>query len=170
MCNDRLIQSIRENVIGNNQLIKTPFGNKPLVYADYTASGRSLKMIENFIQQNVLAHYANTHSETAYTGAQTSAYREQARQEVRKAINATDDYDIIFCGSGATAAINKLVDILNLRLPANLNDRYELDQHIPLKERPIVFIGPYEHHSNELPWRCHIGDNSVESTGYSGYR
>ncbi len=153
MCNKQLIQSIRENVIGNNQLIKTPFGSKPLVYADYTASGRSLKMIEDFIQQNVLPYYANTHTETSYTGAQTSAYREEARQQIRNAINADDNYDIIFCGSGATAAINKLIDILNLRLPADLNDRYQLDQHIPLKDRPVIFIGPYEHHSNELPWR-----------------
>ncbi len=153
MCNEQLVQSIREDVIGNNQLIKTPFGNKPLVYADYTASGRSLKMIEDFIQKNVLPYYANTHTETSYTGAQTSTYREEARQEIRKAINAYEDYDIIFCGSGATAAINKLIDILNLRLPADLNDRYQLEQHIPLEGRPVIFIGPYEHHSNELPWR-----------------
>ena len=65
---------------------------------------------------------------------------------------------VIFCGSGATAAINKLVDVLNIRVPAKLDDRYNLSQHIPADERPVVFIGPYEHHSNELPWRESIAD------------
>jgi selenocysteine lyase/cysteine desulfurase len=57
-----------------------------------------------------------------------------------------------------TAAINKLVDILNVRIPADLDDRYGLRAHIPAAERPVVFIGPYEHHSNELPWRESIAD------------
>ena len=60
---------------------------------------------------------------------------------------------MIFCGPGATAAINKLIDILNLRLPSGLAERYLCDASIRESERPIVFIGPYEHHSNELPWR-----------------
>ena len=54
-------------------------------------------------------------------------------------------------GSGTTGAIDKLVGILNLRLPADLDDRYGLTGHIPREERPVVFIGPFEHHSNELP-------------------
>ncbi|MBL4630588.1 MAG: aminotransferase class V-fold PLP-dependent enzyme, partial [Paraglaciecola sp.] len=153
-----LIDHIRVSVIGDNSLIPTPFGCKPLVYADYTASGRSLQFIENFIMQRVLPFYANTHTMTSYTGAQTTALREQARQEIRQAVNARQDDSVIFCGSGATAAINKLIDILNLRLPADLNARYQLEQHIPLEERPVVFIGPYEHHSNEIPWRESIAE------------
>jgi selenocysteine lyase/cysteine desulfurase len=153
-----LINHIRESVIGDNSLIPTPFGPKPLVYADYTASGRSLHFIETFIQQRVLPFYANTHTMTSYTGAQTTALREEAREQIRKAVNADDDDCIIFCGSGATAAINKLIDILNLRLPADLNARYQLEQYIPAKDRPVIFIGPYEHHSNELPWRESIAE------------
>ena len=65
---------------------------------------------------------------------------------------------MIFCGSGMTAAVNKLVDVLQLRIPADLDDRYGLTGHIPAAERPVVFIGPYEHHSNELPWRESIAD------------
>ena len=60
---------------------------------------------------------------------------------------------MFFCGSGATAAVNKLVAILGLRLPEGLADRYALTAAIPGHERPVVFVGPYEHHSNELPWR-----------------
>ena len=154
----RLIEKIRNSVIGDKQRLCTPFGDKPLVYADYTASGRSLHFIEDYIRDQVLPWYANTHTETSFTGAQTTALREQARQEIRKAVNGTDDDQVIFCGPGATAAINKLLDILNMRLPRDLSDQYQLERHIPAPQRPVVFIGPYEHHSNELPWRESIAD------------
>lgn len=153
-----LIKQIRDSVIGDKRSIKTPFGDKPLVYADYTASGRSLSFIEDYIRQQVLPFYANTHTETSFTGAQTTALREEARMQIRSSLNASDEDQLIFCGSGATAAINKLIDILNLRLPADLSKRYELLESIPKAERPVVFVGPYEHHSNELPWRESIAD------------
>ena len=148
-----LIETIRDSVIGDRQSIVTPFGERPLVYADYTASGRSLEFIEDYIREAVLPFYANTHTETSFTGAQTTALREQAREQVRRSVNGRAEDQVIFCGPGATAAINKLIDILNLRLPRDLADRYRLEDQIPEQERPVVFIGPYEHHSNELPWR-----------------
>ena len=161
-----LIDNIRESVIGAGTPITTPFGEKPLIYADYTASGRALTFIEDYIRQQVLPYYANTHTETSFTGAQTTAFREQAREEVRKAVNGNDRDKVIFCGPGATAAINKLIDILGMRLPRDLAVRYNLESHIPADERPVVFIGPYEHHSNELPWRESIAD--VEAIPLTG--
>ena len=154
----KLISKIRESVIGERQLIPTSFGMKPLIYADYTASGRSLAFIEEFISTQVLPFYANTHTETSFSGAQTTAYREQARATIRRAVNGNDDDQVIFCGAGATAAINKLIDILNLRLPAELSEKYQLLAQVPAESRPVVFIGPYEHHSNEIPWRESIAD------------
>ena len=153
-----LIDTIRRSVIGDKCPISTPFGVRPLVYADYTASGRGLTFIEDYIREHVLPYYANTHSESSFTGAQTNALREQARDEVRRSVNAGPDNRVIFCGAGATAAIDRLVGIMNLRLPRDLADRFALDSHIPADERPVVFIGPYEHHSNELPWRESIAD------------
>jgi len=153
-----LINKIRRNLIGEMTVINTCFGGKPLVYADYTASGRSLDFIEDFIRQQVLPNYANTHSETSYTGAYTTALREQSRQIIREAVNGGEQDQVIFTGPGATAAIAKLIDILNLRLPADLDARYALQASIPAAERPLVFIGPYEHHSNELPWRESIAE------------
>ena len=150
---EQLIQKIRQSVIGENQLINTSFGKKPLVYADYTASGRGLSFIEDYIKNSVLPFYANTHTESSYTGAQTNKLREQARDIIHSAVNGDEDDAIIFCGAGATAAINKLIDILNLRLAADLTSRYGLLDSISEQHRPVVFIGPYEHHSNELPWR-----------------
>lgn len=156
-----LIQKIRDNVIGQYWAISTPFGEKPLIYADYTASGRSLSFIEDMIREQVLPFYANTHTETTLTGARTTAWRESAREMVRRAVKGGKQDKVIFCGSGATAAINKLIDIMNLRLPAELSARCCLEAAVPESQRPVVFIGPYEHHSNELPWRESIAEVEV---------
>jgi len=153
-----LTNKIRDAVIGEKQAINTSFGCKPLIYADYTASGRALDFIEQYISEQVLPFYANTHTETSYTGAQTTQLREQARDIIHRALKGSEEDQVIFCGSGATSAINKLIDILNLRLPADLAERHQLLQHIPKNERAVVFIGPYEHHSNELPWRESTAD------------
>ena len=154
---ESLLQRIRDNVIGERMPMQTPFGQRPLIYADYTASGRALTFIEDAIRNRVLPWYANTHTETSATGRQTTSFREQARAAVRKSVNAGDDHAIIFCGSGATAAVNRLVDCLGLRADcyARLGGN---PGNIPAEKRPVVFIGPYEHHSNDLPWRESVAE------------
>ncbi len=156
---EALVRLIRDNVIGDDEAFAGPFGVRRLTYADYTASGRSLAFIEDYIRDQVLPLYANTHTESSGTGRQTTRFREDARDIIRAAVGATrDEHAVIFCGSGSTAAVDKLIGILNLRIPADLDRRYGLSGHIPSGERPVVFIGPYEHHSNELPWRESIAD------------
>jgi selenocysteine lyase/cysteine desulfurase len=156
---DALIESIRAAVIGDDEAVMGPFGLRRVTYADYTASGRSLGFIEDYIREAVLPLYANTHTESSGTGLQTGRFREEARAIIRDAVGANHaDHVVIFTGSGSTAAINKLVDVLNIRLPADLDDRFGLRSRIPAGERPVVFIGPYEHHSNELPWRESVVD------------
>jgi selenocysteine lyase/cysteine desulfurase len=154
-----LIETVRESVIGKDTAVETPFGLRRVTYADYTASGRSLAMIEDFIREQVLPLYANTHTETSGTGLQTTRFREEARDIIRAAVGATrEEHAVIFAGSGSTGAVDRLVGLLGIRLPKALSETYELEEAIPPDERPVIFVGPYEHHSNELPWRETIAD------------
>jgi len=149
---------IRRSVIGRTEVVDGPFGARPVVYADYTASGRALTFIEDYIRSAVLPLYANTHTESSGTGLQTTRFREEARAIIADCLSAGDEHAVLFCGSGSTAAIAKLVGVMGLRIPSNLEDQHHLTKLIAPEQRPVIFIGPYEHHSNELPWRESIGD------------
>ncbi|MCA9738210.1 MAG: aminotransferase class V-fold PLP-dependent enzyme [Gemmatimonadota bacterium] len=153
-----ILDLLRRSVIGCDEAVLGPFGPRRVTYADYTASGRSLSFVEDLIRDAVLPLYANTHTESSGTGLQTTRFREDARAIVRRCLGATDEHAVIFCGTGSTGAVDRLIGILNLRIPHDLDRRYGLSERIPAEERPVVFIGPYEHHSNELPWRESIAD------------
>ncbi len=155
---DTLLETIRNGTIGDDRAVVGPFGVRRVTYADYTASGRSLDFIEDFIRQEVMPLYANTHTETSTTGLQTTRFREDARRLIHESVGGGANDVVIFCGSGATGAINKLIEILNIRIPRDLDARFQLSDRIPENQRPVVFIGPYEHHSNEIPWRESLAD------------
>jgi selenocysteine lyase/cysteine desulfurase len=137
MTADRLAD-LRAGLIGEGILIDGPFGPKPLVYADYTASGRALMQVERCVMEHVLPFYANSHTEASFCGATMTRLRAEARATIAQTCGAGPEHAVIFCGAGATAGINRLVRLFGADDPAT-----------PVR----VILGPYEHHSNILPWR-----------------
>ena len=131
----KLAVYIARNIIGKDFRFAGPFGRRVVVYCDYTASGKPLECIEDYIKNHILPCYANTHTTTSFTSSQTSSFRDEAKDIIRQSVGASEDDAVIFVGSGCTGAVNKLVSLLNL------------------KQAPIVFVGATEHHSNLLPWR-----------------
>jgi selenocysteine lyase/cysteine desulfurase len=148
---------IREHEVGRRAYIETPFGRRLVCYADLTATGRYLHFVEAWMRR-VRPFYANTHTAVSSTGRIMTQLREKSREVIRHAVGAHPDDEVLFVGSGATAAVNKLVGLLGLCVSEPLKREFGLDAHIPQERRPIVFIGPYEHHSNELPWVESVAD------------
>ncbi|MBI1171468.1 aminotransferase class V-fold PLP-dependent enzyme [bacterium] len=131
-----VLQTLSVGLIGKTAMVDGPFGPHRLVYADYVASGRALRQVEAFILDEVLPYYANSHTEASYCGAFVTRLRGESRAAIAACCGADARHAVIFAGSGATAGLNRLVSLLGA-------DR----------GRVRVVIGPYEHHSNILPWR-----------------
>lgn len=152
-----LAAAVRRGEMGRGTAVRTPYGSRLICYADITASGRFLGFVEAWLDR-IRPFYANTHTAVSTTGRMMTRLREEARCVIRRSVNAGPEDVVVFVGSGSTAAVNKLVGLLGLRIPEPLERAYRLSRHIPPAERPVVLVGPYEHHSNELPWFESIAD------------
>ena len=154
---EALLENLRRNVIGEDEAFTGPFeGDKYMIYADWTASGRGLRQLEQYLVDEVLPTYGNTHTTTSRSGHQSTCFRHEARQVVAEAVNAKITGKaaldvVLFTGNGTTSAINKLVLALGLHLP--LPESLQADPVDCINSRPVVFVSSYEHHSNILPWR-----------------
>ncbi len=145
---EQYFKTFRENIVGINQKFDSPFGKQPLIYTDWTASGRLYRPIEEKLLENFGPFVANTHTETTVSGtAMTMAYHE-ARNIIKKHVNASEDDVLITDGTGMTGVINKFQRILGLKLPENLREYTK----IPEEKRPVVFVSHMEHHSNQTSW------------------
>lgn len=133
--------TLAHSIIGKGAAVEGPFGPQPLLYADYAASGRALREIEHFVIEHVLPVYANPHTQASFCGRSINTLRRTARAEVARFCGAGDGDAVIFAGSGATAGIQKLVRL------------FGADCRDATGKPALVVLGPYEHHSNLLPWR-----------------
>jgi selenocysteine lyase/cysteine desulfurase len=156
---------VRRSVIGRSVSLVTPFGSRRLTYADYTASGRGVALIEDYMR-SMLELYGNTHTEDDALGTITSERLREAEALIKRMVNAGPDHKIISVGAGATAAVHQLQQILGIYVPPAGKDLFEklLRENLSASvfdalmvsmraARPVVFVGPYEHHSNEVSWR-----------------
>ena len=146
--------AFRENIIGINQTFNTPYGEKKVIYTDWTASGRLYAPIEQKLTHQLGPFIANTHTETSSTGAvMTMAYHE-ARNIIKKHVNANINDVLITEGSGMTGVINKFQRILGLKIADQLKPYTQVPEHL----KPIVFVSHMEHHSNQTSWLETIAD------------
>ncbi|KAG8181065.1 hypothetical protein JTE90_014777 [Oedothorax gibbosus] len=130
-----LLNEIYTNISSRGATFDGPFGFRPVIYCDYAASGQSLNFIEDYIRKKVLPFYGNTHTTITATSLQSTYFRHEAKDIIRKAVNASENDAVFFTGNGSTSSVSKLIHMLNLKTPI------------------VVFVGPFEHHSNLLPWR-----------------
>jgi selenocysteine lyase/cysteine desulfurase len=156
---------LREQIVGIDSTFETPFGQRLMVYCDYTASGRCLKFIEQYIMR-LQRNYANTHTEDDITGRSMTQLLHQAEQIIKESVNAGPHGRIISCGFGTTAAIHKFQQLIGVALSPVTgymlnsilgeyleNEKRDKFEQFLKNHQPVVFIGPYEHHSNEVIWR-----------------
>ncbi len=163
---------LRAHLIGADAPFCTPFGPRLMTYCDYTASGRTLTFVEKYLMR-LQRHYANTHTEDDMTGRSMTRLLHDAESTVKRLVGATVDDCLIATGTGATGAINKLQQILGIYLPPASRKHIERLCRTELaalkKDMPVVFIGPYEHHSNEISWRdglCEVVEVELDEHGH----
>ena len=155
---EKYFDKFRKNIIGITNTINTPYGsNKPIVYADWTASGRNYLPIEERMCHEIMPYVANTHTETNSTGmAMTYAYG-KSKAIIKEHVNANENDVLISASSGMTGVVNKFQRILGFRIHEKYKDKLEIQE----SERPIVFVSHMEHHSNQTSWIETIADVEI---------
>jgi selenocysteine lyase/cysteine desulfurase len=145
---EEYFRKFRENIIGYHCKFKTPYGEKELIYADWTASGRAYGPIEGKLKNILTPFIGNTHTETNVTGTSMTLAYHEAKNIIKKHVNASDDDAIICTGSGMTAGMLKLQRMMGFKIP----EKAKKFVNIPEEEMPVVFITHMEHHSNQTTW------------------
>jgi selenocysteine lyase/cysteine desulfurase len=150
-------KKFRENTIGYDQTYRTYYGDVKMIYADWTASGRLYRPIEDKMTNTFGPFVGNTHSQSSETGMiMTKAYH-IAHNNIKRHVNARKNDVIITAGSGMTGVVNKLQRIMGLRVSEKLSPYVNIPDDI----RPVVFVTHMEHHSNQTSWLETIADLEI---------
>jgi selenocysteine lyase/cysteine desulfurase len=152
------LDRLRSGVIGTGAPLETPYGTKPLRYFDFIASGRCHRDIEDELAERVLPYMANTHTSSSATGKWMTECYERSFRRIAGYVNAGKDDVLIPVGNGSTGAINRMITVLGLRIPDQLEEVQHCRNCIPEDKRPVIFRSMMEHHSNDIAWRETIGD------------
>jgi selenocysteine lyase/cysteine desulfurase len=144
----------RDATIGTNYPFTSPFGQQRMIYADWTASGRLYEPIERKIMEELGPYVANTHTESNIASTKITLAYKQAKEIIKRHVNAGKNDVLIMEGSGMTGAINKLQRILGIRV----HEQFKPYIQLPKEKRPVIFITHMEHHSNMLSWMETIGE------------
>ncbi|RQW04215.1 aminotransferase class V-fold PLP-dependent enzyme [candidate division KSB1 bacterium] len=155
----------RQNIIGIDQTFDSPYGEQKILYADWTASGRLYKTIEDKLAWEYGPFVGNTHTETNITGTSMTLAYQMAHQSIKQHCHADPEDVIINAGFGMTAAVNKFQRILGLKIPEQFRDCIDVN----VKCRPIVFVTHMEHHSNQTSWEETIAEVIVIPPGRDGH-
>ncbi len=151
----------KHNIIGSNLTFLSPYGEKKVLYADWIASGRLYKPIEDFIAGTLGPYVANTHTETTLTGTTMTEAYHHAQAVIKKHVNAGPGDALMSAGFGMTEVINKLQRILGLRVP----EQYKAQVKVEGDDRPLVIITHMEHHSNQISWNeCEVDVRLIRRT------
>ncbi len=162
---EKYFLKFRKNIVGHDFKFTTSYGEKNLIYADWIASGRMYKPIEEKICEVFGPLVGNTHTESSLTGTSMTLSYHQAHEIIKKHCNASKDDVIITAGSGMTAMICKFQRILGLKVPEQVKDYINLTEEL----RPVVFITHMEHHSNQTTWLETIADVVVIEPDENGF-
>src|SRR6478752_6289627 len=139
---EKYFEPFRENTIGRGLTSNFPYGEKEIIYADWTASARGYQPVESRLQNEVIPFFANTHTQTTTTGTLMTKAYEEAKVIIKEHVNASNDDVLIFCGSGMTSAVNKLQRLLGMRIPEGAMDYMSGGKSPGIDEslRPVVFV------------------------------
>jgi len=117
-------------------ILKREINGRPLVYLDNAATSQRPVNVMDALRESVLSSNANIHRAVHTLSSEATDAYENARECVRKFINAASRQEIIFT-SGTTQSLNTLA--------YSLSESY-------LKKGDVVLLSEAEHHSNIVPW------------------